>query len=83
MSFHFLTVLRFLLCVTRRQVVMDKCGRRKPRKEKGERGSAASFSFVVSDQAICKHEGAVLGSWQKGGKDENDNTEIETNETGE
>lgn len=49
----------------------------------GENTSAASFSFVVSDQAICKHEGAVLRSWQKGRKDENDNTEIETNEKGE
>lgn len=49
----------------------------------GEHTSAASFSFVVSDQAICKHEGAVLRSWQKGGKDENDNTEIETKEKGE
>lgn len=62
---------------------MDKSERRKPRKEKGRDGAhirAASFSFVVSDQAICKHEGAALWSWQKRGNDENDNIEIETNE---
>ncbi len=73
-SFYFLSVLYLLYC-THREVVRAVNDRRKSihksrttevsdEKESGGL-QAVKLQFVVSDQAICKHEGAVLLSWQK------------------
>lgn len=68
-SFHFLTVLGFFLCVTRRQVMMDKCGRRKPRKEKGERGRTGALRASVLLFRIRQYVNMRERCWEAGRKE--------------
>lgn len=51
----------------------------KREREKAYGLQAVKLQFVVLDQAICKHEGTVLWSWQRAKEGEkNENIERET-----